>query len=41
MLYFSSMQQAFYSLAISVGSVTLIAVVLHYVLPRSYNDYAS
>lgn len=41
MLYFSSMQQAFYSLAISVTSVTLIAVILHFILPRSYNDYAS
>lgn len=41
MLYFNSMQQAFYSLAISVCSVTLIAVVLHFILPRSYNDYAS
>ncbi len=42
MLYFNSMQQAFYSLAISVGFVTLIAIVLHFILPlRSYNDYAS
>ena len=41
MLYFSSMQQAFYSLAISVGIVTLLASILHIILPRSYNDYAS
>ncbi len=41
MLYFSSMQQAFYSLAISVTTVTVIAIILHFILPRSYNDYAS
>lgn len=41
MFYFNSMQQAFYSLAISVCFVTIVAVVLHFVLPRSYNDYAS
>jgi hypothetical protein len=35
------MKQASYSLAISVTSVTLIAIVLHWILPRSYNDYAS
>jgi len=35
------MKQAFYSLAISVFSVTLIAIILHFTLPRSYNDYAS
>lgn len=35
------MQQAFYSLAISVSSVTIIAIISHYILGRSYNDYAS
>ncbi len=41
MFYFDSMQQAFYSLSISVVSVSLIAIISHFILERSYNDYAS
>lgn len=38
---FSSMKQALYSMLISICFVTIIAIVFHFVLARSYNDYAT
>lgn len=41
LLRFTSLKQALYSFIISVLSTTIISIILHYILPRSYNDYAS
>ena len=41
LLRFSSLNQAFKSFVISVSTSTIVSIILHYVLPRSYNDYAS
>lgn len=38
--YFKSFKQSCLSMTISTVSVTIVAVVLHYILRRSYNDYA-
>jgi hypothetical protein len=35
------MKQAYLSMAISVVTVSIFTGVLHFVLERSYNDYAS
>lgn len=41
LLRFSTMQQAYISLAISVGFVSMVSIVFHFLLTRSYNDYGS
>lgn len=41
LLYFNTLKQAFISMFIYVFNVTSIAIVLHFMLPRSYNDYAT
>jgi len=41
LLRFSSMKQAYLSMAISVVTVSIFTGVLHFVIERSYNDYAS
>lgn len=41
MLRFSTMKQAFLSMLISVITVSTMAIILHFVLERSYNDYAT
>lgn len=38
---FRSMQQAVISMMISIVFIAMFAIVLHYKLDRSYNDYAS
>lgn len=41
MLRFSTMKQAFLSMLISVITVLTMAIILHFILERSYNDYAT
>ncbi len=39
--HFNSLREAFRAMLIMVGTVTTVAIILHFILPRSYNDYAS
>jgi hypothetical protein len=39
--HFRSLKQAFYSMGIMCATVTIVAIILHYLLERSYNDYTS
>lgn len=39
-LHFKSLKQAYKSMTILFGSVTILGIVLHYILTQSYNDYA-
>ena len=41
LLTFASLRQAGLSFLITVLTSTIISVIFHYTLPRSYNDYAS
>lgn len=41
LFYFDNLRQAFTAMGIYVGNVTTIAISLHYILKRSYNDYAT
>ena len=38
--HFSSLKQAFTSMLIMFAASTVLGIVLHFILPQSYNDYA-
>jgi hypothetical protein len=40
LFHFKSLKQAFFSMIIMVTNTTILAVILHFTLPLSYNDYA-
>lgn len=40
LFHFSSLKQAFSSMIIMVTNTTILAIILHFLLPLSYNDYA-
>lgn len=39
--HFKSLREAFISMTIMVLTVTFLAIILHFILPFSYNDYAT
>ena len=39
-LHFNSLKQAYISMTIVFGSVTILSLILHVILTQSYNDYA-
>lgn len=38
--HFDSLKQSYLAMTIMVATITIVSVILHYLLPRSYNDYA-
>ena len=38
--HFNSLKQSYLAMTIMVATITIISVVLHFLLPQSYNDYA-
>jgi hypothetical protein len=38
--HFKSLKQAYISMTIMFVSISILGTILHYLFPRSYNDYA-
>lgn len=38
--HFNSLRESYLAMAIMVATVTVVCIILHFLLPLSYNDYA-